>query len=228
MNIDKDIKRIVESLLEIPPTDNEIITTIHSVSFTSRHPNAPYYQNPYSVQKMIDDKALKLIKSGEDGQPASNAGAIHYFSNYEVSFNPDNLRTYLVRLQNLTQEEKKTKQSIREIYKWKNLVLNISEYTLTYKDNLPIKVSPTREIKLLRLLMANQPNVVSYIEIAKEVGIDVGDETVNPNSVNKSISQDVQKIRQDLIDNFLKPAGMTENHVKSIIVNVRNTGYKLG
>lgn len=227
MNIDEDVKRIAESLLEIAPANNAVIATIYSGNFTSRHLGLPYYQNSNSITKMISDGVLTLLEQGEDGQPASNASAIHYFTNYKVSFAPQDIRDYLTKLES-EPLGKTTNKPHKEIYEWNNLVLNISEYTLTYKDSPPFKISPTREIKLLRLLMANHPNVVPYIEVAKKVGIDVGDETMNPNSVNKDAAQDVQKVRQDLIDNFLKPAGMTENEAKSIIVNVRNAGYKLG
>jgi DNA-binding winged helix-turn-helix (wHTH) protein len=227
MKIDDDIKCLAEFLLEIPATNNEVTTTIYSSNFTSRHSDAPCYQNPHSVQKMIDIGVLKLIESGEDGQPTPDASAIHYFNHYKVSFKPQDIRYYLAKLGSEHLDEITT-ISQKEIYQWKNLVLNISEYTLKYKENPSVKISPTREIKLLRLLISNQPDVVSYFKVAKEVGINVDDEAINQKTVDKEVSQDVQKIRQDLIDNFLIPAGMTNNEAKAMIVNVRNAGYKLG
>ncbi|EKE00337.1 MAG: hypothetical protein ACD_22C00045G0003 [uncultured bacterium] len=224
----EDIKNIAESLLEIPPIGNEVTTIIYSINFTSRHPSAPCYKNPHSIQKMVDDGVLKLIKQGEDGQPAPNASAIHYFANYKVSFNHDDLKKYLSGLKNMTQEEK-IKQTEKEIYQWKELTLDLERFTLQYKDNPPLeKISLTREIRLLRLLMKKPGNIVYYLEVAKEVGIDIGSEEVNPNSVNKDVAQDIQTIRQDLIDNFLIPAGIPGNIAKTMIINVRNSGYKLG
>ena len=227
MNIHEDIKRIVKSLLEISSTDKEVVVTIYSSNFTSRYPHAIYYQNLYSVQKMIEDEALKFIKQGEDGQPVPNAGVIHYFTNYTVSFNRDNLIAYLDRVQHLIKEQK-PKQSIKEVYRWNGLTLDLDKFTLQYKDKPPIDISLTREIRLLRLLMRKPRNIVYYLEIAKEVGIDIGDEQVNPGSLNKSVALDVQKVKQDLIDNFLIPSGMPEKEARSIIVNVRYSGYKLG
>lgn len=227
MKINDDIKCLAEFLLEIPTTNNEVTTTIYSFNFTSRHLDDPCYQNPHSVQKMIDSGVLKLIESGEDGQPTPDASVIHYFNHYRVSFRPLDIRNYLTKLESEHPDETIT-TSPKEIFQWKNLILNISEYTLKYKDNSPFKISPTREIKLLRLLMANQPDVVSYFEVAQKVGINLDNGTINQKTVSKGVAQDVQKIRQDLIDNFLISAGMIDNEAKAMIVNVRNTGYKLG
>ncbi|MFA5750582.1 MAG: hypothetical protein WC895_05230 [Candidatus Shapirobacteria bacterium] len=226
MRINDDIKRISEFLSEIPSTNNKVTTTIYSSNFTSRHLDAPCYQNPHSVQKMIDSGVLKLIESEEDGQPTPDASAIHYFNHYKVSFRPLDIRNYLTKLGSEHPDEIINTPK-KEIYQWNDLVLNISEYTLKYKNNPPFKISPTREIKLLRLLMANQPDVVSYFEVAQKVGIDLDNGNINQKTVSKWVAQDVQKIRQDLIDNFLISAGMTDNEAKAMIVNVRNTGYKL-
>lgn len=226
MKMNDDIKCITEYLLEISSADGEVLTTIYSSNFTSRHPELPCYKNSNSVPRMIRDGVLTLLKQGENGQPAPNASEIHYFTYYKVSFIPQDIKNYLTKLESEQPDEIITTLK-KEKYQWKDLVLNISEYTLKYKDKPLFKISPTREIKLLRLLMTNQPDVTSYFEVAQKVGIDLDNEAINKKTVSKDVAQDVQKIRQDLIDNFLKPAGMTDDEAKAMIVNVRSAGYKL-
>lgn len=230
MTIEDDVKRITESLLEAYPTGSEVVVTIRSVHYLDRLPDEPYYQQLQSVPKMIQDGVLKLIEPGEDGQVAPSGLRIHSFPNFKVSFVPKQVSDYLNKFSSERQNEPITTKSNKIIYRWKEqLTLNESEATLQYKGNPPIPVSFTREIKMLRLLMQTPGEVVYYLKIADKVGVDVAiGEKVNPNSFNKGLAESVQKVRQDLIDNFLIPSGMPDSEARSMIVNVRSSGYKLG
>lgn len=226
MNIDEDIKRIAEFLLFLSSSDNEVVTTIYSANFTSRHPDDPYYQNPNSIIKMIKDGVLKLIETSGDGQLSPDNSVIHYFTSYKVTFRQKNIKNYLSKIES---GQIVNVEPSKEVYEWNELVLNLENATLTYKNNSPKNnISKTREIRLLRLLMKKHGNVVNYLEVAKEVGIDTSDEDISPRSINKAVAEDIHKIRRDLIDNYLIPVGMKAREAKSIIINIRSTGYKLG
>ena len=220
MRINDDIKCIAEFLLEIPSVDNKVITTIYSFNFTSRHPDFPFYKNSNSVPKMINDGVLKLIETNNKGQPSSDSSTIHYFTNYKVSFKPEDIKNYLEKVKS---EQKPNKIQNEEIYHLGQLNLNVSQGIICYDNNSIIEISKETEcIKFLIFLFDNR-RVVEYVEIAKHLDLN----SYHVGCTNQDMARDVQFIKRDLLSFLKNKVGMPEKETKNIIITKRSLGLKL-
>lgn len=218
MKIDEDIKRIIQSLLGLSTSDKETVVTIYSQNYSSRHPDAPFYQYSQSVLKMVNDGLLQLINSGENGQPSKDNSVIHYFPYYKVTFLPKVIKDYLDSLDNGIRDEIGNR-----VFSHKNLYLNIIQGTIRYSNKPAVEISPaTNEVKLLILLLENL-RVVEYLEIAQKLELN----SYHEGCTNKDMARDVQFIKRDLLKFLRVEVGIPKQEVKSLIITKRNLGFKL-
>jgi len=220
MKINEDILRIARLLLNEQTNKKGVgKTSIYSTHDKSRHPHCPTYKHPNSVPKMAEMGLVKIIEIKEHGKPTGME--IHFFSYYEVLFSLKKLNKYL-QGQSQKPSIKKAVDSTK-IFECGELKINLLKTTMQYKNKPPIDISPDNDIiKFLVHLIKSKGEVVEYVEIAKNLGLNCHHEGVS----NKEVARGVQYLKRDA-RKVLKQAGLTKEEVEKMITAKKNIGYKL-
>lgn len=115
-------------------------------------------------------------------------------------------------------------QALNGVYRCGKLVLDITESSLKYKNNPPVKgISPqNQEVQFLVYLIQNENKIVKYLSIARELNLN----SSGPGATNQSVARNVQFVRRNL-GYLLENAGMTKDAINKIIINKTKLGYQL-
>ena len=131
-------------------------------------------------------------------------------------------------------EAKKSHEPVNNIYKpsepppnlieWRNLVLDLNQQTICYKNSVPHEFSfETLPLRLL-LLLFDHPRVLEYVEIAQRMNLNCYHEHVK----NDDVAREVQAIRRDLINILKNTVKMEAKDLADLIVSKEKVGYKVG
>lgn len=111
-----------------------------------------------------------------------------------------------------------------------DLYVNPELYYMQYKDEKAFKMNPKYQYnRFLVLLIENKPELVKYINIAKELSISDPDNILGtPEESNIDFSRQIAQIKKDLM-NFLKRHldNIAYTKTDSAIVNIEGEGYKV-
>jgi|GEM_PF-1628172 len=138
---------------------------------------------------------------------------------------PNDLKLAFSNIDKLLAEHitKKNKVLFGEQIKYKKVTLNKDQNTISVEGNKPINIT-SNELRLLKLMLENIGNTVTYKQIA---------ETLNISSyfgeVDTTLKENIQQIKKDIYETLVanKIEKTTANEIRNYLEPIINIGYLL-
>lgn len=223
MHTHKDLLQLVQSLVGTAPNNKVSFATIYSVHYKDRHPSNPTYSNQDTIIKLIGDGVLKLISEKQDGQPSPNNAFIHYFTNYEVSYVPQELKIYLESWNKQPSTTHIQGSNQNHKYNISGIELDTLQGIIKY-GNTKLDISKENNIIKLFICLFDSQQVVDYVTIAKHLQLNC---FIDDDSKNIDVSREVQYLKRDLLKYLKKELGYPAKLASNLIITSRKVGYKL-
>ena len=136
---------------------------------------------------------------------------------------PNDLKLAFTKIDKLLLEHvtKKNLVLFGDIVKYKKITLNKDQNTITIEGEKPINIT-SNELRLLRLMLENIDNTVTYKQIAEALNI-----TAYFGKVDEALKQNIQQIKRDIFETLVanNVAKITANEIRDYLEPIRNTGY---
>ncbi|HEY4694457.1 MAG TPA: hypothetical protein VIH52_00630 [Candidatus Nanoarchaeia archaeon] len=122
-----------------------------------------------------------------------------------------------------TKQPESTEKRSGESFQCGELQVNLAQGVIVYKSGIQVEVSPDNSVMKLLVFLIKSNKVVTYVEIAKSLGMNCWHEGVT----NKDVAREVQFLKRDLATLLKDKVGMGNKEIESMIIAKKNIGYKL-